>query len=142
MNIKLALIIMILLCWKVVDAQTESEAVDESALVLEIDGLIIDDTTTKLGKDFYDIFYTNWQTPQNAKNFSVTISEKPLPRLGTQVTITINETQMFQSFLQPRYDVIEAIAFQAIGQSQEFLINYEAIQQQLQGDDLSGSGIF
>lgn len=111
-------------------------------LEMEIDGLIIDDTTTKLGKDFYDIFYTNWVAPPNTNNFSVTISEKPLPRLGTQISISINDNQMFQSFLQPRYDIIETTAFQAIAMSQEFLINYEAIQKQLQGEDLKGSGIF
>ncbi len=30
---------------------------------IEIEGLIVDQTQTKIGHDFYDLFYSNWQPP-------------------------------------------------------------------------------
>ncbi len=42
---------------------------------IEIDGLLVDDTKTKTGKDFYDLFFTNWVAPAGARNYTITIAE-------------------------------------------------------------------
>lgn len=109
---------------------------------IEIEGLIVDQTQTKLGHDFYDIFYKNWQPPKNAGNFTIIIEEKPLPQLGTQVTIKVNDNDVFQQILQPRYDVIEQLAEYGVQLCTNYVINYQQIQRQLSGNDMSGSGIF
>lgn len=109
---------------------------------LEIEGLIVDATQTKIGRDFYEIFYNNWAPDDKMPKLSIVISELPLPRLGTQVTVTIQDHEVFKRFVQPRYDVIEAYAQYAIQISLQYLENYEVIQKQLQGDDLMGSGIY
>ena len=109
---------------------------------IEIEGLIVDQTQTKIGHDFYDLFYSNWQPPDNFGDYTIIIEEKPLPQLGTQVTIKINDNEIFQQILQPRYDVIEAMAQYGVELSFNYIQNYEAIQKQLAGDDLQGSGIF
>lgn len=109
---------------------------------IEIEGLIVDQTQTKIGHDFYDLFYSNWQPPENFGDYTIVIEEKPLPQLGTQVTIKINDNEIFQQILQPRYDVIEAMAQYGVELSFNYIQNYEAIQKQLAGDDLQGSGIF
>ncbi len=109
---------------------------------IEIEGLIVDQTQTKIGHDFYDLFYSNWQPPDNFGDYTIIIEEKPLPQLGTQVTIKINDNEIFQQILQPRYDIIEATAQYGVELSFNYIQNYEAIQKQLAGDDLKGSGIF
>ena len=109
---------------------------------IEIEGLIVDQTQTKIGHDFYDLFYSNWQPPDNFGDYTIVIEEKPLPQLGTQVTIKINDNEIFQQILQPRYDVIESMAQYGVELSFNYIQNYEAIQKQLAGDDLKGSGIF
>ncbi len=109
---------------------------------IEIEGLIVDQTQTKIGHDFYDLFYSSWQPPDNFGDYTIVIEEKPLPQLGTQVTIKINDNEIFQQILQPRYDVIEAMAQYGVELSFNYIQNYEAIQKQLAGDDLKGSGIF
>ena len=58
------------------------------------------------------------------------------------VEIKINETLVFQSFLQPRGDIVEMLAQQAVARTRLYLQNYEAIIKQLEGDDRSGTGIF
>lgn len=109
---------------------------------LEIDGLLFDETKTKSGRDFYDLFYRDWEAPANAKNFSIFITEKPYRLTTTQIEIRINETLVFQSFLQPRADIVETLSQQAVARTQLYLQNYEAILKQLEGADQVGSGIF
>ncbi len=109
---------------------------------IEIDGLLVDGTKTRSGRDFYDYFYRDWEPPDGAKNYSITISEKPYRLNTTQVEVSINETLVFQSFLQPRGDIIEMLAQQAVAQTWMYLKDYEAIVKQLEGDDRSGNGIF
>ena len=109
---------------------------------LEIDGLIVDDTKTKNGKDFYDIFYSLWTPPANARNYSITISEKPYRMNNTLIEVSINENTVYQSVLQPRLDIVESLSNEAISYSQEYLQNYEEITNMINGEDLSGSGIF
>src|SRR5688572_20477127 len=50
----------------------------ESSLGFEIDGIVVDETLTKTGRDFYDVFYSNWEAPPKVNNYSVTITERPL----------------------------------------------------------------
>ena len=95
-----------------------------------------------MGHDFYDIFYSLWQPPENIKNYTITIEEKPLPQLGTQIAIRVNDSYVFQNFLQPRYELIEEYAQYGIQMVYSFLYNYQEIQQSLESEDLEGSGIY
>lgn len=109
---------------------------------IEVDGLLFDETRTKNGRDFYDYFYRDWQAPANAKNYSIYLSEKPYRLTTTMIEIRINETLVFQAFLQPRSDYLEMLAEQAVAQTKIYLENYEALLKQLEGADQSGTGIF
>ena len=109
---------------------------------IELDGLLVDDTKTKAGKDFYDLFYGSWEAPAGAKNYTITVSEKPFRLTSTQIVVSINDNPVYQSILQPRQDIIEALSADAISNTQSYLANYEEIMKQLNGDDMEGSGIF
>jgi curli production assembly/transport component CsgE len=113
-----------------------------SDTILEIDGLIFDETKTKNGRDFYDRFFRKWEPPENARNYSIFIKEKPFRVTTTQIEIRINETLVFQSFLQLKSEFIEVLSEQAVIQTKLYLQNYEDILQQIEGEDLSGSGIY
>ena len=124
---------------KIIKEETEKMAVDAD---LNIDGLLVDDTKTKSGKDFYDLFYQQWEAPAGAKNYTIFIIEKPFRLTTTMIEILINETLVYQSFLQPRYDYIETLTEQAVSQTAIYLANYEEIVRQLNGNDRSGTGIY
>ena len=113
-----------------------------SDLEIEIDGLLVDDTKTKTGKDFYDLFYGSWEAPKDVKNFTITISEKPFRLSSTLIVVSINDTPVYQSVLQPRQDIVEGLSQDAISTTQSYLANYEEIMKQLNGDDMVGTGIF
>lgn len=120
----------------------EAEDPEADPVALEIDGLIVDETVSRAGRNFYQIFYNLWQPPPNASNFSILISEKPARGMGTIIIVEVNDNRVIETPLQPRYDIVEAIAEQAVRSIYNYLLNYEQIQRQLSGDDLSGSGIF
>ena len=122
--------------------QVVKQADKSGDLEIEIDGLLVDDTKTKTGKDFYDLFYGSWEAPKGAKNFTITISEKPFRLSSTLIVVSINDTPVYQSVLQPRQDIVEGLSQDAISTTQSYLANYEEIMKQLNGDDMAGSGIF
>jgi curli production assembly/transport component CsgE len=119
-----------------------SYAQDASDENLEIDGLIIDRTKTKLGRDFYQLFYSKWEAPYGIKGYDILISEKPMPGRGSLVQIEVKGTLIFNRRLTPRYAEIEKSAELAIQVTLNYLYNYENYQRQLSGEDMKGSGIY
>jgi len=122
--------------------QVIKKPVHSTDVEIEIDGLLVDDTKTKAGKDFYDLFYTNWEAPAAAKNYSITLSEKPFRLTSTLIIISINNDIVYQDILQPREELIEVQTTDAIYIIQNYLINYAEILKQMNGDDQAGSGIY
>lgn len=111
-------------------------------LDLEIGEMIFDETITKVGRDFYDVFYTNWSNPTQIKDFSITIKEMPMPGVGTQITILIDEYELLKQFIRPNQEMIEMLSEYAVGLAGQYLLNYQEIQAQLQSEDQSGTGIY
>jgi len=109
---------------------------------LEIGEMIFDETITKVGRDFYDEFYSDWINPTQIKDFSITIKEMPMPGIGTQITVTIDDYELLKQFIRPNQEMIEMLSDYAVGLATQYLTNYQEIQAQLQSADQSGSGIF
>ena len=109
---------------------------------LEIEGLVVDATATKVGRDFYDIFFSKWEPDPSLPSLSITVTERPLPNQGSQIIVSAEDNIIFQRFVQPRYDALEENAELAVQLVLNYLNNYEMIQKQLQGDDLAGTGIY
>lgn len=120
----------------------ETQKLQKGGLNLEIDGLIIDETKTKSGREFYDYFFRDWEAPEGAKNYTIFIEEKPFRLNTTLIEILINETLIFQSLLQPRGEFIENLAVESISTTQLYLANYEELLKQLGGSDMKGTGIY
>src|SRR5687767_15874158 len=91
----------------IIPTEGQTEKTDQNnGLDLEIGELIIDNTFSKAGNDFQQMFNTRWIWPEkSAEQFIITISEKPSFVNSTIVEISINELKVFESFLQPRYDI-------------------------------------
>jgi curli production assembly/transport component CsgE len=110
---------------------------------IEIDRLIVDETISKAGYDFIELFNTQWNWPEPlTEAFIMVIAERPYRGISTQVVITVNDLVVFESFLQTRYDYLENLAELAIEQTTAYIINYEEIIKQLEGADTQGTGIY
>lgn len=156
MKIGLMSILLIISTVCVTSLNAQTEAVNDSVqtlntqqfrqaidpLDLEIGEMIFDETITKVGRDFYEIFFNSWSNPTGIRDFSISISEMPMPGVGTQITVTIDETVIVKQFVRPNQEMIEMLAEYTVGLAGQYLMNYQDIQLQLQSDDQSGTGIF
>ena len=94
-------------------ASADSAATDTTGAALGLDGLVVDETQTRIGRDFYDAFYRQWQAPEGARGFTVSVQEKPLRGQGILIAVRVNDELAFQARLQPRSD-FDAIARQGV----------------------------
>jgi curli production assembly/transport component CsgE len=101
--------------------------------VLNLGVMILDQTRTKMGRDFYNLFYQNWQSPDSTGNFTITISEKPLPGLGSLVSVKIDYDKVYRARLQPKYQYIKAVSKQAIARCQKIIQRKAKVRRQLAG---------
>lgn len=110
---------------------------------IEIDRLVVDETLSKAGYEFLELFQAKWiWPPESNEPFQIVVTERPFRGITTLVVITLNDLIVFESFLQTRYDVLESMADAAVEQTFAYLINYENIMKQLAGEDLASDGMF
>lgn len=81
---------------------------------MEIDGLILDETRSKLAHDFYELFYANWRSGEEVSgNFTIVIREQPAQiGIGTRIIVEVDGEQLSNLNLQPRLEVLESLAAQ------------------------------
>lgn len=107
---------------------------------IEIDGLVINQTKSKMGHDFASNFSLSWETA--ATEYNIVIDEQSDFRAGSWVSIEINGNLVFKALLKPNADEIESLAREAVANSNEFLASQnEAIRSLEQEKDMKGNGI-
>ena len=109
---------------------------------LEIDGLILDETRTKIGRDFYELFYSKWTPPPGSSDFLITIKELPSRGIGARVSIVVNDNAVLSRFLQPRGDIVEEQANISISFVKRYLKQNENLKKSIDSEDVAGSGIY
>ncbi|WP_246008777.1 curli production assembly/transport protein CsgE [Chryseobacterium lactis] len=80
--------------------------VEEDA-VFELKGLTIDDTKTKVGKDFYDLFYIQYSQLPDKSSSAITISELPLRGTSGQINIQIDDKIIYSFMTNPSDDYLQ-----------------------------------
>ena len=100
------------------DTEAERRLIPQS---YGITGLVVDETRTTIGRDFYDTFYEAWQAPPGSVNYTVTVEEQPVPSLGTRVIVRLNDQVAFDTRLQPRFEEIQQAALAAVAYTQRAL---------------------
>ncbi|WP_228452287.1 curli-like amyloid fiber formation chaperone CsgH [Chryseobacterium sp. c4a] len=84
----------------------------EDDAVYELRGLTIDETKTKVGKDFYDMFYIQYSQLPDKSSSAITISELPLRGTSGQINIQIDDKIIYSFMTNPGEDYLqEQLAF-------------------------------
>ena len=138
-------------------AGNDAELMDESSLDDESSStFILDNTKTKIGRDLYESFYHLWTSPELdstarkqlrlslAANpeLVIEVEEIPSPGLTNMAVIKIDDTVIWQDFVQTRSDAMITQVSEAVRQAIQYFISFQEIQSQLGSQDQSGSGIF
>src|SRR5699024_1705249 len=111
--------------------KSESDSSQDPSL--ELGGFVLDETISKLGRNFYVLFYQHWKAPEGASNYTLTITEQPAIGRGTQVTVMLDYDKIFTARLQPRYEYIDALSQQAVARSHKIYKQLDSVEQQLMG---------
>jgi len=107
-----------------------------------IEGLMIDQTRSRIGHEFYQDFVSFWEAPPGAKHYNLVISELTEPRYGSWVLIEINDNLVYRAPLKPRPEDIATTAREAIAVVRQFLSRWEEYEKSLEGQDMKGKGIY
>ena len=85
--------------------------------------LILDETRTNTGGEFFEAFNKHWQSLPIKTDYTITVSEKPLPSVGTMVIVKVNNEIVYQRRLNPNNQYISWTAGEAIMYAQQKLQN-------------------
>jgi hypothetical protein len=95
------------------DKQSKSDSVLQEKRPrdgLEISGIVVDETKTKIGKDFYDRFYFYYSFNNVRGDQVVKIDEMFTFRRTTKVMVKIEDEIIFEFFARPNEEYIEEMA--------------------------------
>lgn len=99
---------------------------------LGITGLILDETKTKGGHDFYDFFTINWRAVKGVE-YTIHIAEQPDRARGSFIKVLINDRQVYFQRLNPRTDAIEEAAKRAVQRTRYILVKRLFTSNELDG---------
>lgn len=87
-------------------------------------GFVMNETFSVIGNDFYSAFYGAWSEPEEAGLYTVYVREKPSPQFGARLSVEVDDTQIFRTFLRPNNRKIRQAAQQAAERAQVYVTEY------------------
>ena len=81
---------------------------------VEIGGLLLDNTKSRLGHDFYHQFSQLWRDIPNTQGVNVQIIEQMVPRAGTMLSVKLNGQSIYVTHFGRRQTPVKEQVEQAI----------------------------
>ena len=104
------------------------------AVEVEVPGLLTDHTVSSVGHSFYRAFSDKWDSTYTG---NITINERPSARWGSWITITINQSVVYQTFMFPTRRDFDKNVDIALAQTHEALDRRQIDQALLSTRDLA-----
>lgn len=94
--------------WNSLEGSRNRPGSPGSTIGLEINGVVLDDTKTKTGRDFFDQFYKAWNAhPVDTwPDHTIVIAELPTFGRTTAISIKLNGEELLQQNLFPNEDFL------------------------------------
>ena len=112
--------------------KADSAGLKPRRLGLESQGLVMDQTISKLGRDFYELFFSAFEPPAGVEDFTVVLLERQARANNPVVALVVNDTELVELPLAPRADMMEESALAAAGIALDFLLQAQSISRQLE----------
>jgi curli production assembly/transport component CsgE len=77
-------------------------------------GIVINQTVTVAGQDFYQYFVASWRDKPNSERYSVSVHERPSARWGTQVWVEYQRKPVFRALLPTMRASVPSISARAV----------------------------
>lgn len=101
-----------------------------------VGGLLLDQTVTVLGHEFFSAYADAWRELDADQRYSVTVYEIPTARFGSTIRVQAQGRVVYQSLLKPNRDAARDTALAVAGDVFQGLIRAEAEQALFHDPDL------
>jgi len=88
-----------------------------------IDGLVLNNTLSREGYDFYIMFTHYWTPPANAVNFQIIVKEYTRAGRNTVLAISLNDKELVYRVVTPSYNALDDLASAAANHLSTYLRN-------------------
>lgn len=95
---------------------------------IPLEGFILDQTKTRVGRDFYDAFVQRWEYIPGLEGYDIIINELTDPRWGTQIYIYVADTLVYVTPLKPRLEDIDLKAEEAVQAVFDYFIFLQKVE--------------
>jgi curli production assembly/transport component CsgE len=95
-------------------AQEEGPIEERYTTADGIKGLIVNQTITTGGYEFFRSFTEFWRQRPEAENYSLNIIERPSKRYGNQIWIFFGQTRVYAGIVPLKYDRIRTVSEEAV----------------------------
>ncbi len=106
----------------------EGMATDEG---LELTGLILDETKTRAGREFFESFSNRWREFRGL-DYTITIMERPDAARGSFIMVSVDDTRVYLKRMIPRWEWIEEESQTAVRYVSGYLLQRLTTQKQLE----------
>ena len=136
---RVAALVAVLLAACTAHAQLTREnerPIESPGLANLLGGLLLDETVTVLGHEFFSAYADAWRELDGDQRYSVTIFEIPTARFGSTIRVQAQGRIVYQALLKPNRDAARDTAFAVAGDVFQGLIRAEAEQALFHDPDL------
>ena len=113
---------------------------------VEIDGLIIDQTQTRIGQEFYQNFVTFWEAPLGIEDYNILITEMANPTWGSWIWVEVggfvSKEIVYREILKPKSEEIEETAQKGVEVVKKYLYHLKEYGEEVSEKDMKGTGIY
>jgi hypothetical protein len=106
----------------------------------EIDGIVTNEVRTNFGRQFWSSFQESWQPPEKIGGYWISIKEILTPGRYTIISVSLNNRELFQRYLNPSPEYLKDLAVQTADFLVQILKNGDP-DGGFTSEDLNGVGI-
>ena len=85
-------------------------------------GVVVNETITPIGYEFYRIFSILWSENPDSTNYLLSIKERLSKRYGNRVDIYLGQKLVYSAALPVKYDVLQTLCERAVEDTQTNLV--------------------
>lgn len=117
---------------RIIVEEKKSDVLKKNEAELEITGIVSDDTKTKVGKDFYDIYFSKYNSEAIKGNQIVLIEEQLNVGRTTILKITIDNKLISEFIANPNEEFLYQKAEEAIQITKKYFKDLEKLKNRIE----------
>ena len=103
-------------------AQAVSSSKDMGMAADGMAGVVVNETITPIGYEFYRIFSILWSENPDSTNYSLSIKERLSKRYGNRVDIYLGQKLVYSAVLPVKYDGLQTLCEKAVEDAQTNIV--------------------